>query len=65
MLPPGHRVVGLRQADGIPHVPARKIGSWADAGPSDVEKYEKPGEVASTFFLVDPATDPVGAGGEA
>jgi hypothetical protein len=40
MLPPGHRMVGRRQADGTPHGPQRaRPNSWAVVGPSDVEKY--------------------------
>jgi hypothetical protein len=36
MLPPGHRVVGLRQADGMPHEPqrARSSGSSQASPPS-------------------------------
>jgi hypothetical protein len=64
MLPPGQRVVGLRQADGMPHntqrarpPPGPSLGRGASGS------VEKPGEVARAFLLMKSTDPPVSAGG--
>ena len=51
MLSPGHRVVGLRKTDGMPHQRARSTH-----GPSSSRRIprhiEKPGQVARAFLVV-------------
>jgi hypothetical protein len=55
-LPPGCRVVGLCQIDGMPHEPHR---ARSTPGPSPGRRtsrsIEKPGEIARAFLLVNPA----------
>jgi hypothetical protein len=55
-LPPGRRVVGLRQIDGMPHHPSaqdRILGP--SPGRRTSRSCEKPGEVPRAFLPVNPA----------
>jgi hypothetical protein len=49
---------GCARSTGCHTTPACKINLWAVTGPSDVEKYEKPGEVARAFLVINPAASP-------
>jgi hypothetical protein len=62
MLPPGQRVVRLRQADGMPHNTQRARSTLGlSLGRETSGSSEKPGEVARAVLLLKPTDPPVGA----